>query len=200
VVSESACRGNDFVNVTEAAIKGGVDLVQLREKNIGIPTFLERALRLQEMLVRYNVPLIINDNLEVAKQSNAYGIHVGNNDMPPLQVRSEWDECQLLGYSIEYREQLRSEQTAAADCLGVSPVFKSDTKQDTVIEWGLKGIREIRAATSKPLIAIGNMNASNAYEVMKAGADCIAVVSAICAATDPSQAAYEIRNQIDKAT
>jgi thiamine-phosphate pyrophosphorylase len=199
VVSAAACKGRDLVEVTEAAIKGGVDLVQLREKDLGVQAFLDNALHLQEMLVRYNVPLIINDTLEVAKRSHAYGIHVGNNDMPPLQVRAEWDACRLLGYSIEYRGQLLNEQTAAADCLGISPVFKSGTKQDTVTEWGLDGLRAIRAITSKPLIAIGNMNASNAYAAIKAGADCIAVVSAICAATDPAKAAYEIRNQLEKA-
>ncbi len=199
VISEATCHGKDFVAVCEAAIQGGVDLVQLREKDIDTPEFLIKAFRLQEMLARYDVPLIINDNLEVAKQSSAYGIHVGNNDLPPIKIRSGWEACKLLGYSVEYKKQVFNQQTVAADYLGISPVFKTLTKQDTVTEWGLKGIRDLRLATDKPLVAIGNMNVSNAYEVIKAGANCIAVVSAICRAANPAEAAYEIRNQIEKA-
>lgn len=199
VVSEAACVDKDFVAVTKAAIEGGVDLVQLREKEASTTSFIDKAFRLQEMLTRYKVPLIINDNLEVAQRVQAYGIHVGNKDLPPTTIRAAWSECQSLGYSIEYKEQLYNQQTAAADCLGISPVFRTATKQDTVTEWGLEGIREIRSLVTKPLIAIGNMNATNAYGVIKAGADCIAVVSAICQASNPAIAAQTLRNEIEKA-
>lgn len=199
VVSQNACLGNGFISVTEAAIRGGVDLVQLREKGLETSVLVDRALELKEMLTKYNVPLIINDHLEVARQVNAYGIHVGNNDMSPSQIRSEWNTCRLLGHSIEYKEQLTSEHTANADYLGISPIFSTPTKTDTVTEWGLDGIRQIRAITAKPLVAIGNMNASNAAGVIRAGADCIAVVSAICGSENPEKAAFEIRNQIEKA-
>ncbi|GHS93046.1 hypothetical protein FACS1894203_5680 [Bacteroidia bacterium] len=96
-------------------------------------------------------------------------------------------------------EQLENDDTQVSDCLGISPVFQTLTKKDTVTEWGLQGIRNIRNLTDKPLVAIGNMNVRNVYEVIKAGADCIAVVSAICSADNPAKAAYEIRNQIEKA-
>jgi thiamine-phosphate pyrophosphorylase len=199
VVSEAACRGKDPVAVTEAAIRGGVDIVQLREKHSSTPAFLEKALRLQEMLARHTIPLIINDDIEVAQRSGAYGIHVGNNDLPPAQIRNIWTGCNLLGYSIEYKEQLFNEHTPLSDCLGISPVFSTPTKTDTVTEWGIDGIREIRHITEKPLIAIGNMHAGNAQEIIRAGADCIAVVSAICQAADPERAAATIRNQIEQA-
>ncbi len=199
VVSETSCKGRDIVEVTEAAIQGGVDLVQLREKDLTTELFLSKSLRLQEMLSKYNVPLIINDDLAVASAAHAYGIHVGNSDIAPTTIRLNWPTCNLLGYSIEYEEQLFNEQTAVSDYLGISPVFSTSTKQDTVVEWKLEGIRKIRSLTAKPLVAIGNMNVSNAYDVIKAGADCIAVVSAICANENPAQAAYEIRNQIEKA-
>ena len=198
VLSEEACPGGDFVQVAEQAIKGGVDLVQLREKRATPAQFLEKALRLQERLSRYHVPLIINDNLEVAMQSSAFGIHVGNHDISPRQIRSVWKTCQSLGLSIEYPEQLESDDVKVSDCLGISPVFQSSTKKNTVTEWGIQGIEQIRSLTDKPLIAIGNIHAGNAREVMKAGADCIAVVSAICGASDPAKAAREIRNQIEK--
>lgn len=199
MVSEEACRGRDIVNVTEQAIKGGVDLVQLREKQLNDETFIKTTLRLKEMLYRYNVPLIVNDNLQVAISGNAYGIHVGNNDVLPSKIKNLWPQCGMLGYSIEYLEQLDNSEIEYADYLGISPVFSTPTKTDTVTEWGLEGIRNIRSLTDKPLVAIGRMNKSNAYDVIKAGADCLAVVSAICGADNPAKAAEAIRNQIEKA-
>lgn len=199
VLSEDACRGRDFVDVAEQAIAGGVDVIQLREKDADTAQFLDKALRLQDRISRYGIPLIINDNLEVAMQSSAFGIHVGCNDISPVRIRSAWRDCASLGYSIERIEQLETEDAEASDCLGISPVFQTETKKDTVTEWGLQGIETIRRLTEKPLIAIGNMNVDNVYEVVRAGADCIAVVSAICGAADPSRAAYEIRNKIEKA-
>lgn len=199
VVSEEACLGRDIVNVTEQAVKGGVDLVQLREKQLNDNEFITTALRLKEMLDRYNIPLIVNDNLHVAISGNAYGIHVGNNDILPSRIKSLWPQCGMLGYSIEYLEQLDNSEMEYADYLGISPVFSTTTKIDTVTEWGLEGIRNIRNLTDKPLVAIGRMNESNAYDVIKAGADCLAVVSAICGADNSAKAAEVIRNQIEKA-
>ena len=103
------------------------------------------------MLARYGVPLIINDNLTVAQRAGAAGLHVGNHDLPPTQVRAQWPGCGLLGYSIEYEAQLHTPEAAAADYLGISPVFRTPTKTDTVTEWGLAGVQAIRAATAKPL-------------------------------------------------
>jgi len=199
VISEEACNGRPLNDVAEMAIRGGVDIVQLREKFDTTESFLQKAISLQDVLNKYNVPLIINDNLEVAKRCNAYGIHVGNSDMPPTAIRESWTACQCLGYSIEYLKQLVNKETQASDYLGISPIFDTLTKQDTVTQWGLAGLRQIRSITEKPLVAIGNMNAQNAYDVIKAGADCLAVVSAICGAKDPEKAAHEIRNNIERA-
>lgn len=199
VISEQHCAGQNFLKIVEQAILGGVDLVQLREKQASDLEFLEKAFQLQEVLNKHNIPLIINDNLEVAQKAGAYGIHVGNNDISPSFIRSTWKNCQSIGYSIEYLEQLQNKEALVSDCLAVSPVFKTSTKKDTVTEWGLNGIAQIKKLTTKPLITIGNMNKLNAYDVVKAGADCIAVSSAICLAKDPTKAAFEIRNQIEKA-
>jgi len=199
VISEDSCRGRSLIDVAEQAIEGGVDIIQLREKGVDSVKFLAKALRLQDMLSKYRVPLIINDNLDVAMQSSAFGIHVGNSDISPQQIRSIWEGCRSLGYSIESLEQLENDNTKASDCLGISPVFQTATKKNTITEWGLQGIEKIRTLTDKPLIAIGNMNEENVFDVIKAGADCIAVVSAICRADNPAKAACKIRNQIEKA-
>jgi len=199
VISEEACNGRPLNDVAEMAIHGGVDVIQLREKFDNTETFLQKAISLQNVLSKYNVPLIINDNLQVAMRSQAYGIHVGNSDLPPTVIREGWPQCQCLGYSIEYLKQLVNKETLTSDYLGISPIFDTLTKQDTVTQWGLAGLRQIRSITEKPLVAIGNMNAQNAYDVIKAGADCIAVVSAICGAADPEKAAGEIRSNIERA-
>ncbi|EOR93714.1 Thiamin-phosphate pyrophosphorylase [Arcticibacter svalbardensis MN12-7] len=191
--------GRDLVLVTEMAVKGGVDLVQIREKHKDFAAFQSVTLRLKEMLDHYGVPLIVNDNLAVARSCCVSGIHVGNSDMLPADIKKLWHNDVLLGYSIEYEEQLFNSQIQHTDYLGVSPVFNTLTKNDTVTAWGLDGISKIRSLTDKPLVAIGNIHAENTYDVIRAGADCLAVVSAICGAENPEQAAAEIRNQIEKA-
>ncbi|QTE22605.1 thiamine phosphate synthase [Polaribacter cellanae] len=199
VLSEKGCAERHFLTVAEQAILGGVDIVQLREKKASTQEFVEKAFRLQDVLAKTGTPLIINDNLEVAQKVKAYGIHVGNNDIAPSYISAVWKDCRSIGYSIEFLEQLNTKEAEVSDCLAVSPVFKTSTKKNTITEWGLQGVSEIRNLTDKPLIAIGNMNSLNVSNVIKAGADCIAVASAICLAKDPMKAAIEIRNQIEKA-
>lgn len=194
VISEEACEGRNFLEVAEQAIIGGVEIIQLREKKVDTASFIKKAFKLKEITERYNVPLIINDNVEVANAVQAFGVHVGNSDIPPTEIRARWGNQLQIGYSIEYVSQLETEDTATADHLGISPIFSTATKTDTVTEWGLEGIRLIRSLTAKPLIAIGNMNKTNTNAALKAGADCIAVVSAICSAENPQKAAYELRN------
>lgn len=199
VISEEACKGKNFLEVAEESILGGVDIIQLREKNCSTEDFLRKARQLKEITDKYNIPLIINDNSEVAETLNTSGIHVGNNDISPVELRQKgfWKD-KLIGYSIEYTDQLYNEHTQISDYLGISPVFATTTKTDTVTEWGLGGITKIRSITTKPLVAIGNISVKNATEVIQAGADCIAVVSAICSADNPKKAAYELKNKILK--
>jgi thiamine-phosphate pyrophosphorylase len=199
VISEADCKGKNVIRVAGQAIKGGVDIIQLREKNASVVEFTTKTLQLKELTDQYRIPLIINDNLMVAEHVNAAGIHVGNNDLPPVDIRREWNAAnKIIGYSIEYIEQLQNEQVKAADYLGISPVFGTVTKTDTVTEWGLEGITTIRQLTAKPLVAIGNMQLNNVKAVIGAGADCIAVVSAICSADNPEKAAYDLKNEMLK--
>nr|WP_315394244.1 thiamine phosphate synthase [uncultured Sphingobacterium sp.] len=199
VISEQDCRGKNFLHVAEKAILGGVDVIQLREKNLTSDLYLAKAKQLKEITDKYTIPLIINDNLEVAQKVGADGIHVGNRDISPRGIREVWYSPRpLVGYSIENLEQLKNEQIPLSDYLGISPVFNTETKKDTITEWGLKGIVEIRQRTDKPLVAIGNIHIQNARRVIQAGADCLAVVSAICGSEDPEKAAYELKNEILK--
>ncbi|WP_347373988.1 thiamine phosphate synthase [Aequorivita sp. Q41] len=198
VISQADCKGQNFLYVAEQAILGGVDIIQLREKNDAMDTYARKASQLKEITDKYQISLIINDNLEVAKKVDATGIHVGNRDVTPAEIRNQWHKTKYIGYSVEYSEQLDNPQVAVSDYLGISPVFRTPTKIDTVTEWGLDGIRTIRDLTDKPLVAIGNIHLNNIKSIMNAGADCVAVVSAICSAPDPQKAAYELKNEILK--
>lgn len=199
VISQDACTGMHWLKVAEEAIAGGVDLIQFRDKHLDDTAFTQQASRLKEITDRAGIPLIINDRVDIGRAIGAAGTHVGNSDTQPGAVRKSWPGCGILGYSIEYLSQLESPETVAADYLGISPVFRTATKTDTVTEWGLYGIRKIRVATALPLVAIGNIHAGNAAAVIDAGADCLAVVSAICAAPDPRRAAAELRTAIEHA-
>lgn len=199
VTDEAACLGRTVPDVVEAAVKGGVDIVQIRQKHDTHNDFVEKAMRLKEMLDRYAVPLIVNDSLPVAIECAASGIHVGRGDVSPATIRKKWPGKKFIGYSIEYEAQVSSDEAALSDYLGISPVFPTPTKTDTITVWGLDGLQTIRAITSKPLVAIGGIDAHNAGDVIKSGADCLAVVSAICSADDPEKAAGMIRNEIEKA-
>ncbi|QES88146.1 thiamine phosphate synthase [Rhizosphaericola mali] len=199
VISKNDCKNKNMLHVAEQAILGGVDLIQIREKKLSYELFLEEAARLLEITTKYGVPLIINDNINIAIQLDTAGVHVGNNDIAPTQIRKIWNEpSKLIGYSIEYMDQLKSDDCIVSDYLGISPVFLTPTKKDTVTEWGLSGITKIRKNTDLPLIAIGNIHKENIRSVIKAGADCIAVVSAICSAIEPQKAAFELKNEILK--
>ncbi|MEX6686562.1 thiamine phosphate synthase [Danxiaibacter flavus] len=198
VTNELACKGKKLLDVVAAAVKGGVDIVQFRDKHATEEVFTNTATELQSLLSKNNIPLIINDRWQVAQYIHAYGVHVGNSDLSPTAIRAAWPQCNCLGYSIEYEEQLNNTEIIPSDYLGISPVFNTSTKVDTVREWGLDGIRWMRKATTKPLVAIGNINLTNVADVIKAGADCVAVVSAICSADDPEKAAAMLRNEIEK--
>ncbi|MCC7496493.1 MAG: thiamine phosphate synthase [Bryobacterales bacterium] len=185
--------GRDLVNVVEAAARGGVTVVQLREKDASTREFIELARRLKPMLADLGVPLIINDRVDVALATGADGVHLGRNDMDYATARRLLGPEALIGISVETGNQ---QAPASADYLGVSPIFDTPTKRDTAPAWGLEGLRRLRAQVTQPLVAIGGIHLENARLVMEAGADGIAVVSAICTAEDPEEAARELRRVI----
>jgi len=175
--------------VVRLAAAGGVAAVQLREKDLPTRAFLAEAERLHRLLKPLGIPLIINDRVDVALAVGAEGIHVGQEDLPCETVRRLVGPDVLVGLSVETWEDVVRAQDQPVDYLGVSPVFGTPTKTDTKGAWGLEGVARIRAFSRHPLVAIGGLHAGNIPEVVQAGAEGIAVVSAICAATDPEAAA-----------
>jgi thiamine-phosphate pyrophosphorylase len=180
-------------DVVIAAVKGGVTAVQLREKECTTLEYISLAKRIKLLLENLPVPLIINDRIDVALASNADGVHVGQSDMPYSEARRIMGPSSIVGLTVETMEQARLAEQTDADYLGVSTIYATPTKTDTINEWGLKGLEELHMQTNKPLVAIGGINSKNATDIIKAGADGIAVVSAICASSDPESSAKEIK-------
>lgn len=200
VTDQSLTRGRTLADVVAAAVQGGVTCVQLREKQLDTRAFLAQALALKALLAPHGVPLIINDRIDIALACGAEGVHLGQSDMPVHAARQLLPAHVFIGWSVESMDDVRDSAALPLDYLGVSPVFATPTKTDTKTAWGLDGLAQVRAATALPLVAIGGIHAGNAQAVLRAGADSLAVVSALCAAPDPRAAAADLRGLCDRVT
>ena len=202
VTDRGLCGGKPLTEVVLQAVRGGAACVQLREKDVPTRSFVEEANRIKALLTPFQVPLIINDRLDVALAVGADGVHVGQEDMPYETARRLMGPKAIIGLSVETWEDVERAESLDCDYLGVSPIFATPTKTDTKEPWGLGGLAKIRAFSRHPLVGIGGMNAGNAEAVVMAGADGVAVVSAICASPDPFAASQElddiIRRALDK--
>ncbi len=193
VTDRSLSRDRPHVDIVDAAVAGGVSCVQLREKQCSTREFLDQARALLTLLRPLNIPLIINDRLDIALAVGADGVHLGQEDLPISEARRLAGERMIIGISAESVEHAIAAERAGADYIGISPVFATTTKQGHAVPLGLAGIGAIRARTTIPLVAIGGINAANAAAVMAVGADGVAVVSAIVGADDPATAARALR-------
>lgn len=184
----------DLVDVVAAAVSGGVGTVQLRDKQASTEQLREQLARLREVVA--TATLVVNDDLAAA--AHADGVHVGGDDVPPTEAREALGPDAVVGWSLHDLAQLDdSEQLAAVDYLAVSPVHATTTKPDHDPPFGVEGVRAVveglaARGVDLPVIGIGGLHAANAAEVVAAGGAGVAVVSAICAATDPAAAAREI--------
>jgi thiamine-phosphate pyrophosphorylase len=196
VTDRGLARGRSTPAIVAAAVRGGVTCVQLREKTCSTREFIEEAAKLKALLKPSGVPLIINDRVDVALAVGANGVHLGQRDMPLAAARSLVGMAMVIGISAESVEDAVTAQAGGADYLGVSPIFATPTKPDTAAPLGLAGLQAIRRAVSLSLVAIGGLNHRNAAQAIRAGADGVAVVSAIVAAEDPEQAARSLTREI----
>jgi thiamine-phosphate pyrophosphorylase len=197
VTDRGLCRNRPLQDIVLQAVQGGAAYVQLREKDITTRLFVEEARAIKKIMEPYRIPLIINDRIDVALVCGADGVHIGQDDMPYTIARKLMGNKAIIGLSVETWEDVEASQKLDVGYIGVSPVFATPTKTDTKEPWGLEGLRKIKAFSRHPLVAIGGINESNAREVIAAGADCIAVVSAICAAPDPAAATRNLKSIID---
>jgi thiamine-phosphate pyrophosphorylase len=194
ITDERVGRGRSHLQIAERAILGGADAIQLRDKEASGGRLFGVALGLRRLTREAKIPFIVNDRLDVAMAVDADGVHVGQDDLPASVARRILGPGKILGVSAETVEEALAAQKDGADYLGVGPVFEArGTKADAGAPLGLELIARIRKGCSLPIVAIGGINAENARSVREAGADAVAVISAIASADDIAQAAMHLK-------
>ncbi len=176
-------------------ILGGVSIVQLRMKHATHKELLTWGESIKEILDRYHIPLIINDNVLAAKQINAAGAHIGQDDMPYHEARALLGPDAIIGLSVGCTQEASKALHLDADYLGIGPVFATATKLDAPLPIGFEVVSQVRQMTGKPLVAIGGLNANNISQVMSLGVDGIALASALHC-SEPKDMASRIKQLI----
>lgn len=189
--------GRTLAQDVEEAILGGVSMVQLREKHANNAEIEELARSVQPVCRKYNVPFIVNDNVDVALAVNADGVHVGQQDMQAGKVREQIGTERILGVSAQTVEQALAAEAAGADYIGVGAVFTTASKDDAQ-SVSIDELRRICKAVRIPVVAIGGIEESNVSQLAGTGIVGISVISAIFAQTDLREAAWNLRRSIDQ--
>ena len=189
--------GRPLIHDVQLALEGGVTMIQLREKNLDEESFYREAIEIKELCKKFNVPFIINDNVELAKKVDADGIHVGQNDMAAQDVRAIIGPDKILGVSTQTVEEALLAQKMGADYLGVGAVFPTGSKDDC---WVLSHdlCREICSAVTIPIVAIGGINLGNISKLSGLGFSGISLISAIFGQSDIKAAAMKLKEEVSK--
>lgn len=194
VTDRSMLDGASLMEAVEAAIKGGVTLLQLREKDVCSSDFYNIAVELKKLANSYQVPLIINDRLDIALAVDADGLHIGQEDMPLAVARKILGPGKILGYSVSNQAEAVYGEKYGADYLGAGPVYYTGSKVVAIEPIGTEGIKRIKESVSIPVVGIGGIGMSNIVEMKESGIDGISVISAILARDDIKAAARELKN------
>ena len=195
VTAASRSAGRSTPEVVAAALDGGVDVVQLRDKGVSDRERYETGLRLRELTAEAGVPLLVNDRIDLAAAIDADGVHLGQTDLPVSVARERLGQSAVVGVSASTVEQAREAEAAGADYLGVGAVYGTDSKDVSGDRDGIgtERIAAVADAVDLPVIGIGGVDANNAAPVVEAGATGVAVLSAITAASDPAAATEALR-------
>jgi len=192
-------RGRSHLEVAQAAIEGGASIIQFREKEMTTRQLVETAGKIKELTEEADIPLIVNDRLDVALAVDADGVHVGQDDMPADMARQLIGPHKILGVSASTVEEALQAEREGANYVSASPVFTTPTKPDAPPPTGLEGLKAIVEAVNLPVIAIGGINEKNAAEVIETGAQGVAVISAVVSAPDIVAAAHRLRETLEAA-
>ena len=192
VTDRPLAQGRDINWIVREAVAGGVTMVQLREKECSTAEFVALARELKMVLQPLGIPLVINDRIDVALAVDADGVHIGQSDMPYEIVRALLGKDKIVGLSVETVEEVIAANALDVDYIGISPVYATPTKTDTLTPFGLEGIEEVMRLSRHRCVAIGGMNRDTIGEVIARGVEGVAVVSAIVAAESPREAAAEL--------
>ncbi|NLT94901.1 MAG: thiamine phosphate synthase [Clostridia bacterium] len=184
VTDRAILKGEDIFSAVEKALKGGVTLVQLREKEVSSRDFYNIALKMKELVNSYNVPLIINDRLDIAFAVDADGLHIGQEDLPLTVARRLLGPSKILGYSVSNVDEAVFGEKNGADYLGAGPVYPTGSKSDAGEPIGIEGLIKIKERVSIPVVGIGGIGVDNISEVKRSGIDGVSLISAILGSGD----------------
>lgn len=179
--------GQTLLSVCEEILNNGATFLQVREKDLDAASFQEEAEQLKQLCLRYKIPFVVNDSVEIAMAIDADGVHVGQSDIKGRDIRSIIGEGKILGISAGTVEEAVAAEKAGADYIGVGAVFGTSTKKDAR-NLTVEKLKEITSAVSIPVVAIGGINSKNLMQLSGSGVDGVAVVSAIFASEKPGQA------------
>ncbi|AEB76672.1 thiamine phosphate synthase [Clostridium botulinum] len=194
ITDRSFLNGRSLADCVEDAIKGGATMVQVREKNISTRKFFNIAKEVQNVTSKYNIPLLINDRIDIALAINADGVHLGQSDMSIDIARKILGPNKIIGISAGNINEAKEAENNGADYVGLGAVFFTGTKRDIDEPIGLKGLNEITKNINIPSVAIGGINKENAKSVLETGVNGISVISAILNKDNIKQAAEELLN------
>ena len=199
ITDRTLSRGRSTVDVVRAALAGGVDVVQLRDKEAEAAAIVDEGLRVHELTARYQVPLIVNDRVDIALAIEAEGAHVGQTDLPAGMARKLLPAPALLGVSTSSVDMARRAQQQQADYVGFGPVYPTTTKETAASPRGVERLRPTLEKIDIPLVALGGISDRNISEVVAAGADHVAVCSAIVSAENVERAAAALKERMLRA-
>ena len=200
IVGPDATRGRPVVEVAEAALRGGARVLQLRDKSGDRGDVLPIAVRLQELCRDHNALFFVNDDIALGFACDADGVHLGQSDLPVHVARRILTQCKLIGRSNNTDAEVVESASMGVDYVAVGATFPTTTVGKGARQAiGLDGVKRARDLTDLPLVAIGGINESNVAGVIKAGADCVAVISAVTMADDPEAAARRLVDAIENA-
>lgn len=196
VTDRDVLKRRNFIDCLEEAILGGVTVVQLREKNASSSEFYSLAIKVKELTSKYNIPLIINDRLDIALAVDAEGVHVGQNDLPAHVVRDIIGSHKIVGVSTATLEEAKKAEVDGANYIGVGALFPTDTKTNTR-SVNLEQLKNIKENVNIPVVGIGGINELNIDSVIGTGIDGVAVVSAILGKEDIKEASSNLMNKFN---
>ena len=197
VTDDSITDDTAFFKILEDALKGGASIVQLREKSGNTRSFYNRALKAKTLCHAYRIPLIINDRIDIALAADADGVHIGQTDMPYGKARALLGATKIIGLSVSNTEQAIEAENLKVDYIGISPIFNTATKKsDLAPSLGIEGLKMIRPLFSKPMVCIGGIHQNNVADIIKNGANGVAVISAISKAKYPEKETKNLKEII----
>jgi thiamine-phosphate pyrophosphorylase len=196
VTDEGMSRGLSHTQIAERAVEGGADVIQLRDKSMGGRMLMRHANAIRRITRMAGALLIINDRMDVALASGADGVHLGQEDMSIVSARAIAPDGFIIGITVHDAEEAREAERCGADYVGLSPIYSTGSKPDAGKSCGPAMLRKVKRAVSIPVVAIGGISSENAIEVLEAGADGLAVISAVVSQKDVAASARRLKSII----